>query len=587
MPSRPNASKRKATVSVKDQASSKAARPGISSDAPTSKRQAPTNELAGTQKENVGVPTTREPTSRRAVQPNCGQGGHAYQLENALNPIMRDQTAKKNDGIPETIPENAMAPPQALRKNRKQDSNTKVTTALKLPRSAAMLPQADNNSQMGNATLPSTQTGTNCDCNNRKDHGQRLQANSQSQSQFNLIHNCNTAVPGITETDGDDNDGDGDEDGNDDDDNNSYSYSDDGRGESNSSNVQTYRSDSDEDIYASCEPSPRPDINMDIEIDNAAAQAALHYSQDKLPNPDNEDHDIDVVEDHRAHNRFEDDVNLDNKCTTEQNGETDNDEDNESSTGRARRYSKTPRDAEPKPITMKYYPPGWQAMLETAKNNMRRHVALVNAFPRRKTDLKQATLILTNTIAEYQMVADNVLEPDMSILVFNEHSTFCQKLKRVAQQIISLKYTNLLCPPEFEGGNQQEEYDLVIHAVNEALTQGRFLRGREDENGKCKNIAHPAISTTIHQFFYADNDCLANLFPEDFEQTIPDHVIALIQNCLEEYVDFGYKKRIPLDGDKYRAVMKQHLTLIDTLKGHQYHGAQYESRRAGWARKGM
>ncbi|KAF8805695.1 hypothetical protein BYT27DRAFT_7339642 [Phlegmacium glaucopus] len=232
-------------------------------------------------------------------------------------------------------------------------------------------------------------------------------------------------------------------------------------------------------------------------------------------------------------------------------------------------------------------------MLETAKNNMRRHVALVNAFPRRETDLKQATLILTNTIAEYQMVADNVLEPgyspnrDMSILVFNEHSTFRQKLKRVAQRIISLKYTNLLCPPEFEGGNQQEEYDLVIHAVNEALTQGRFLRGGEDENGKCKNIAHPAISTTIHQFFYADNDCLANLFPEDFEQTVPDHVIALIQNCLEEYVDFGYKKRIPLDGDKYRAVMKQHLTLIDTLKGHQYHGAQYESRRAGWARKGM
>ncbi|KAF8805696.1 hypothetical protein BYT27DRAFT_7258058 [Phlegmacium glaucopus] len=166
--------------------------------------------------------------------------------------------------------------------------------------------------------------------------------------------------------DGDEDGNDGDEDGNDgDDDNNSYSYSDDGRGESNSSNVQTYGSDSDEDIYASREPSPRPDINpdinMDIEIDDAAAQAALHYSQDELPNPDNEDHDIDVIEDHRAHNRpvrpphlgnladaaahqsyrrqlertgFEDDVNLDNERTTEQNGETDNDEDNESSTGR-------------------------------------------------------------------------------------------------------------------------------------------------------------------------------------------------------------------------------------------------------------
>ncbi|KAF8800886.1 hypothetical protein BYT27DRAFT_7262543 [Phlegmacium glaucopus] len=83
-------------------------------------------------KKNVGAPT-----SRQAVRPNRGQSRHAYQLENALNPITRDQTAKKNNGIPETIPKNAMAPPQALRKNRKQDSNTKVTTALKLPRSAA------------------------------------------------------------------------------------------------------------------------------------------------------------------------------------------------------------------------------------------------------------------------------------------------------------------------------------------------------------------------------------------------------------------------------------------------------------------
>ena len=42
-----------------------------------------------------------------------------------------------------------------------------------------------------------------------------------------------------------------------------------------------------------------------------------------------------------------------------------------------------------------------------------------------------------------------------------------------------------------------------------------------------------------------------------------------------------------MEGDKYRGVMKFHLDLIDTLKSHDYHGAQYEARRAGWARKGM
>jgi hypothetical protein len=86
-------------------------------------------------------------------------------------------------------------------------------------------------------------------------------------------------------------------------------------------------------------------------------------------------------------------------------------EDDESSTQRARRYSRTPRDSEPKSTTMKYYPPCWQAVLEIAKNNMRKHVALVNAFPRRDRDLKEATLILNNTIAEYQRIEGNVLDP--------------------------------------------------------------------------------------------------------------------------------------------------------------------------------
>lgn len=91
-------------------------------------------------------------------------------------------------------------------------------------------------------------------------------------------------------------------------------------------------------------------------------------------------------------------------------GQLEDDEDDKPSTQRARRYSKTPRDVELKATTMKYYPPGWQSMLEMAKNNMRKHVALVNAFPRRDRDLKDATLILNNTITEYLQIEGNTLE---------------------------------------------------------------------------------------------------------------------------------------------------------------------------------
>ena len=44
------------------------------------------------------------------------------------------------------------------------------------------------------------------------------------------------------------------------------------------------------------------------------------------------------------------------------------------------------------------------------------------------------------------------------------------------------KYGDLLCPPDFVGGNQQEVYDYAREAVHKLLKDGLFLRGGEDEN---------------------------------------------------------------------------------------------------------
>jgi hypothetical protein len=69
---------------------------------------------------------------------------------------------------------------------------------------------------------------------------------------------------------------------------------------------------------------------------------------------------------------------------------------------RARRNSKIPNGTTPKPTTLKYYSKAWQSMLIAAKNNMRRHVALVHAFPERDNHLNEANNILIKTIAEYK-----------------------------------------------------------------------------------------------------------------------------------------------------------------------------------------
>jgi hypothetical protein len=97
----------------------------------------------------------------------------------------------------------------------------------------------------------------------------------------------------------------------------------------------------------------------------------------------------------------------------------------------------------------------------------------------------------------------------------------------------------------------------VQGAVHKSLKEGLFLRGGVDENvsffilsvsfllfllrlkGKCKNLAHPAISTVISEFFYSDKNCLAALYRQDFEHVVPDHVIALVMTCVS--ISFSYR----------------------------------------------
>jgi hypothetical protein len=61
-----------------------------------------------------------EEPPQRAVRANRGQGGHAFQLENAIKPNpQRTKGHKNTNSIPETIPENSMAPPP--RQSRKEN----------------------------------------------------------------------------------------------------------------------------------------------------------------------------------------------------------------------------------------------------------------------------------------------------------------------------------------------------------------------------------------------------------------------------------------------------------------------------------
>jgi hypothetical protein len=145
--------------------------------------------------------------------------------------------------------------------------------------------------------------------------------------------------------------------------------------------------------------------------DNSIDVVAAHRGRNRPVNPPQLENLADAAAFQHGLRRNQTELGDDNPNNSTNDADQDEDKDEELTTRRARRYSKRSRDAEPKPTTMKYYPPGWQAMLETAKNHMRRYVALVNAFPQRETDLKNATMLLSNAITEYEQIEGNVLEP--------------------------------------------------------------------------------------------------------------------------------------------------------------------------------
>jgi hypothetical protein len=55
-------------------------------------------------------------------------------------------------------------------------------------------------------------------------------------------------------------------------------------------------------------------------------------------------------------------------------------------------------------------------------------------------------------------------------------------MKRAAREVVRCKYQDALSPPEFEGGNQLHEYDMIKDEVAGILKDGIFLRGGLDEN---------------------------------------------------------------------------------------------------------
>ncbi|KAJ3515845.1 hypothetical protein NLJ89_g1505 [Agrocybe chaxingu] len=272
------------------------------------------------------------------------------------------------------------------------------------------------------------------------------------------------------------------------------------------------------------------------------------------------------------------------------------DDDEEPAPARARRHSKST--GERKPTNLNYYSGTFKMALERAKKRFRGYVLLENAFPIRAEHLQEAGYVLTQVLEECNQKGV-VFEPgqvqtrDTNVVVFGEASTYRGEMKKLARCLIRECYPDVFNPPEFEGGNQNELYQIVMAKVNALLGKtSPYLHGGKDEQGRTNNLAHPCLKRLCIQFFYGDGtDSLAHLFPAEFKDSIPEHAVAVaaacIHNALTEYQSVGHRKTVAFDGDRYTKIYRGALRLISRVNKDPYHKAKWVENRHKWAKLGM
>ncbi|KAG6904058.1 hypothetical protein DXG01_012864 [Tephrocybe rancida] len=177
----------------------------------------------------------------------------------------------------------------------------------------------------------------------------------------------------------------------------------------------------------------------------------------------------------------------------------------------------------------------------------------------------------------------------MAIVVFQEGSTFRGKLKTLSKAIVVEEYKNHFDVPAFNVGNQEEFHYLVACQVKAVLKDGVFLCHGIDDQGRCNNIAHPAIGRIIIEFYYISDTGLARKFPAEFKKTIPLKALALvltcIHNCLEEYEE-GYRVKKSFSRQMYSRTYDAMIALIDSVLGDPYHADKLRRNLKNWAQIG-
>ncbi|KIM57866.1 hypothetical protein SCLCIDRAFT_129475, partial [Scleroderma citrinum Foug A] len=122
----------------------------------------------------------------------------------------------------------------------------------------------------------------------------------------------------------------------------------------------------------------------------------------------------------------------------------------------------------------------------------------------------------------------------------------------------------------------------------QALIHGAmFVRDGVDEDGTTQNMASPALTGLVVDFFNTGPSALCSLFPEVFMQEVPKPTVCLtataIQATIDEYMITGTQQDHNFEYTTYSKVFAQLMGMQTKIDTNPKHTAITHALRVSWA----
>ncbi|KAF8119566.1 hypothetical protein EV363DRAFT_1305046 [Boletus edulis] len=192
---------------------------------------------------------------------------------------------------------------------------------------------------------------------------------------------------------------------------------------------------------------------------------------------------------------------------------------------------------------LQYYSPSIHDIIEHAKQFSHCDAVSINAFLMRPTFNSKVVEYINKVITEHQQRCLNVSNgwwphhlSGITKLLWKDLGNWCSALRKKAVRSLLSATCEIL--------NHEANIKIAKRLLDNG---GLFSKDGIDNEGHVNNLAHPALTGLVINFFYTSLTSVGQLFPEVFSQEVLRVAVALTEMTKPHYPSIEGKLKVVLD----------------------------------------